>query len=209
MVRMTNPVRGRQSGHRRSCLLLGALASVAVASCATGPIELELDYPGAATLLDLPAEVQPRGCVVKIVGVVDERSDQQSFGYLGRGLVQAGDVKGWVSHALGDLNSFGFTTTPDATAVPALELEVRLKQAYVRNVRSSMEAAVRGSVRFRRVGIPDEERNYRGSYVKVNWANGSGEVMETLNHALAKMMQEIARDLPQFCVVPGGHVSPG
>lgn len=209
MLRMADPVRGHPSQRRWLCLTLGALASVAVCSCATGPIELELDYPGAATLLDLPAEAQPRGCVVKIAGVVDERPDQQSFGYFGRGLVHADDVKAWVSRALGDLDSFGFRTGPDATAVPALELEVRLKQAYVRNVRSSMEAVVRSSVRFMRAGVQDEERYYRGSYVKVNWANGSGEVMETLNHAMANMMQAIARDLPQFCVVHSGYVSPG
>lgn len=189
----------RGSGRLWGYLCLVAAVSLLTA-CVTGPIQLDMRYPeGAVNNAAAPAPAS-RACGVTIAGITDERGNKQSLGNIGASQVYGENIEAWVRRALTDLDVIGYRVVEGGTMPqPLVRMDIRLKQSYVRSVLTSIESAVRLTVRYTRAGGATVERSYRGGYTRLNWVAASDEIMGTLNHAMVKVVQDIAKDLPELC----------
>lgn len=188
-----------RAGRVRRWRISNLMAVVVVtASCATsGPIQLDMRYPEGAAGSETTSTTAPRFCDVTIGRITDARANKKTLGHLGAAPVYGEGVDGWVRRGLADLRALGHRVSDVSPA--AMRLDVTLKQAYVHHVRSSIESAVRLTVRYTRVDGTAVERSYRGGYVKVNWTAAANEVMGTLNNAMIVVVRDIAKDLSEVC----------
>lgn len=180
-------------------ILAVTVTAISLTSCAMGPIGLDMRYPaGAAKESDVPVS---QSCAIKIDNIVDMRLNKQSMGHIGTLPVYGEDVESWLRRALSDLQVFGYRVGDEGMSLrPVVRMNVNINQAYVHNVLTSIESAVRLTVHYKRVDGSTIERAYRGSYIRTNWASGAGEIMGTLNHAVIRIVRDIAKDLSQMCV---------
>jgi hypothetical protein len=108
----------------------------------------------------------------------------------------------WAMEALKTLTAQGFqprigetpTTPASAQAVAAVEL----KLAHTWSAGLNLLSHVVLRVRYQNGGTEDI-RHYHGLGSKLNWANGNGEFMTTLNHAMTEAVAAFAVDAASVC----------
>lgn len=184
-----------------SCLRPGlclAAITLSLAACVTGPVSLDMRYPeGAVSESSAPTT---RACSVKIDSITDARGNKHTFGHIGTAPVYGNDIEGWVRRGLADLQILGYQVVDTgAVSEPLVRMDVSLKQAYVRNVNTSLESVMRLTVRYTRSNGSVVERGYRGGHTRIHWVAATNEYMSALNHAMIGAVRDIAKDLPQMC----------
>ena len=178
-----------------------AFAAAALAACSTAPIGLssQFDPPSRASYASgkppaLPAEL----CRVQIAHFTDMRPDSQTMGAMGAHTVQA-DTGAWVRSGLESLARDSRIRFVGTASEADLSIDVELLKAYVMTITVDKASNVALRIRYSRNGAPQGDALYRGTDTDVNWANGDGETQETLNRALANLLEDVDRDLLARC----------
>jgi len=178
---------------------LAAAVAFAVAlvlcGCSRAPIVLDMQFQ--PQIEDRVSSLRP--CRVAFRPVIDSRSNTKAIGVLSERVVLGSNPAAWVEEGLkAAFLSHGFVLV-EAGAEADVVGEVELEKVYVQYVLSSFES----SVTLRSVLIlPAAARRstiHRGSDVKVNWFNGDGEIMYSLNTSLNKAVAAIAKDVTEAC----------
>lgn len=135
-------------------------------------------------------------CDFDLVEFTDRRRSK-SLGFVATSIVET-DVIKWVGSALSHYQLQ--ETTGDEHAI-AVKLE--LIKAYIQSVSSSMAANVVFAVQLK---APSEATFgkkifVRGHEVDVNWNSGEGEILDTLNKAIAKALKNLRWEISNHCTV--------
>lgn len=108
----------------------------------------------------------------------------------------------WTVEALKTLTTQGFQPrigeTPTAPAGAQAVAAVELKLAHTWSAGLNLLSHVVLRVRYQNGGTEDI-RHYHGLGSKLNWANGNGEFMTTLNHAMTEAVAAFATDAASVC----------
>lgn len=182
-----------------------AAITLSFPACVTGPVSLDMRYPEGA--VGESSAVTTRACSIKIDSITDARGNKQTLGHvehtlghIGASTVYGKDIEDWVRRGLADLRTLGYQVVDTgAVTQPLVRLDVSLKQAYVRNVNTSLESVMRLTVRYTRSNGSVVERSYRGGHARIHWGSATNEYMSALNHAMIGAVRDIAKDLPELC----------
>lgn len=108
----------------------------------------------------------------------------------------------WAIEALKTLSTRGFQPrigeTPPVPANLQAVVAVDLKLAHTWSAGLNLLSHVVLRVRYQKGGAEDI-RHYHGLGTKLNWANGNGEFMTTLNHAMTDALSAFAGDAASVC----------
>ncbi len=107
----------------------------------------------------------------------------------------------WISSALRSLNGESGLEFVDRPEVDGSELvmSVELLKAYTILMATDRAATVVIRVKYSRGGTPIDEHVYRGADNDLNWFNGAGETLASLNAALGKLLKPVREDISRLC----------
>lgn len=186
-----------RGGCRRPGLWLAAI-TLSLAACMPRSVSLDMRYPEGA--VGESSAATTRACSIKIDSITDARGNKQTLGHIGNAPVFGNDIEDWVRRGLADLQVLGYQVVDTgAVSQPLVRMDVSLKQAYVRNVNTSLESVMRLTVHYTRSNGSVVERSYRGGHARIHWVAATNEYMGALNHAMIGAVRDIAKDLPELC----------
>lgn len=167
--------------------------SVQVDSSAAGPAQ---------------AQVPPRAgtCTVVINTPNDVRQNKDTLGTTFRDnpIVSSQSPVIWLEAALLDLTRQGFSTVPGkASGGPSASrtatLSADLYKLYVWNHSLNLHATLVIKAKILGGNGAALEKSYRVNSTKLNWWNGDGEFIETINLAAGRLLEQIAADIAGIC----------
>lgn len=210
-----------KSLRRPACLLLLSLPLAAHALTDDEPLPMHYEEPiqaGAPSTPSMPGSATtPRltnGCALYVTQVEDLRRYPAYVGNVSFAMpgplstplfmqsIRGGDGRAWATEALKTLTTRGFQPrigeTPTAPATAQAVAAVELKLAHTWSAGLNLLSHVVLRVRYQNSGVEDI-RHYHGLGTKLNWANGNGEFMTTLNHAMTEALLAFAGDAASVC----------
>lgn len=176
------------------------IAAAALAACSTQPIGLssQFDPPSRASYASGKAAAPAEACRIRIAQFVDMRPDSQSMGAIGVRTVHA-DTGAWVRSGIESLARDPRIQFVGATSEADLSIDVELLKAYVMSMTVDKSSNVALRIRYARKGAAQGDALYRGTDTDVNWANGDGETQQSLNRALANLLEDVDQDILARC----------
>ena len=78
-------------------------------------------------------------------------------------------------------------------------MNVELLKAYTVHLATDRAATVVIKVEYSRSGSPIDEQIYRGAENGLNWSNGAGETLASLDNALGKLLEPVRKDISRHC----------
>lgn len=201
------------------CLLSLSLPFAAHALTDDEPLPMRYEVPlvpAAQSPAAAPAST-PRlvnGCALYVTQVEDLRRYPEFVGNVSFALpgplstplfmqsIRGAGGREWTVEALKTLTAQGFQPrfgeTPPAPASAQAVAAVELKLAHTWSGGLNLLSHVVLRVRYPNGGTEDI-RHYHGLGTKLNWANGNGEFMTTLNHAMTEAVAAFAVDAASVC----------
>lgn len=201
------------------CLLSLSLPFAAHALTDDEPLPMRYEapiVPGAQSPGTAPASTPhlADGCPLYVTQVEDLRRYPEYVGNVSFAMpgplstplfmqsIRGADGRGWAVEALKTLTAQGFQPrigeTPPALASARAVAAVELKLAHTWSAGLNLLSHVVLRVRYPNGGTEDV-RHYHGLGTKLNWANGNGEFMTTLNLAMTEAMAAFAVDAAAVC----------
>lgn len=120
--------------------------------------------------------------------------------------IRGADGRAWVAEALKTLSTRGFQiqvgAAPRTLAPRQAAVSVGLQLAHTWSAGLNLMSHVVLRARHPQGGA-EEMRTYHGQGAKLNWANGNGEFMSTLNLAMNDALLAFARDAASLCAGRG------
>lgn len=197
----------------RPLKLIAAFLTLGVSlSCHAGNESiLEMSYsPGQ---LGENANTQPVDCKLHFALPVDARKNKDTLGTTFRDnpIMSKAPMTEWLGSALGNMTRLGFATTVGAdAAAPAspnnIQISTTLEKIYIWNHSMNLHSTMVVKAIMKKDGGPEVRKNYRVISSKLNWANGDGEFMETMNLAANRLLEQMADDARALCK-PSGQSS--
>jgi hypothetical protein len=210
----------KSSGHSVFLLLLW-LPLAAHALTDDEPLPMRYEAPiqaGAPSPSGMPGQAgTPRlvdGCALYVTRVEDLRRYPEYVGNVSFAMpgplstplfmqsIRGAGGREWAMEALKTLSTQGFQPrigeTPAAPAGAQAVAAVELKLAHTWSAGLNLLSHVVLRVRYQNGGVEDV-RHYHGLGNKLNWANGNGEFMTTLNHAMTAALAAFAADAASVC----------
>lgn len=201
---------------RSAAALLFLLPLAALALTDDEPLSMRYEVP--VTSGSQPAAATPRlgeGCSLQVTQVEDLRRHPEFVGSVSFSLlgplstplftqsIRGADGRQWTTDAIQTLASQGFRphvgAAPSSASAPGnAVVSVGLKLAQTWSAGLNLLSHVVLRVRYQSGGV-EQVRDYHGMGNKINWANGNGEFMTTLNHAMTEALQAFANDAASVC----------
>lgn len=180
-------------------LMLGA----SLACHAANESILEMTYaPGQ---LGGDAAIQPSGCALHFSRPADARKNKEALGTTFRDnpIMSKGPMTAWLADALGNMTRLGFAATVSDGAAPAaantIQIATTLDKLYVWSHSMNLHSTLVVNATMKKDGGPEVQRHYRVISSKLNWANGNGEYIETMNLAANRLLEQMAEDARALC----------
>lgn len=197
-------------------IALIALLTASAAYCQAGDeTRLDLVYKRSEPAdknapLDQPAQAQKQDlggtCTVVIASPVDVRKNKDTLGTTFRDnpIVSDRSPAQWLESALMDLNGHGLNTVSgnmpgNASASRVATLSTDLDKLYVWYHSMNLNATLVVRARMRNSRGEALEKSYRVNGTKLNWWNGDAELVETMNLAAGRLLEQIASDIDGLC----------
>ena len=173
--------------------LAAIIGSMLLSACQTAPINLKLSN---ATGNNAASEtIAP--CHIRLLKVVDKRSNKETLGEAAGVPVLASNVTGWVSEGVtSGLKHHGYKVSEQRGD---LDMLVNIKLAYLRPLPLRLHATVSLEVQLKHSQKRMYRQTLRAIGDRTNWANGEGEIMEVLNIALNNVVTDLADDIQPAC----------
>lgn len=185
---------------------LAIVASALVGCAAHAPVTMPAEYPPAYAPARAASTNGSTGhagaiCAVRIAEVLDQRTDPHVLGDTGSQPVRVENSGDWISSALRSLDGQSGLEFVDRPAVDGSELvmSVELLKAYTVHLATDRAATVVIKVKYSRHDAPIDEKIYRGADNDLNWSNGAGETLASLNDALRKLLKPVREDISRHC----------
>lgn len=171
---------------------------------------LEMTYsPGQ---LGEGALIQPSTCKLQFNIPVDARRNRDTLGTTFRDnpIMSKGPMTIWLSSALGHMTRLGFSAAvsdaPISGGQNAIQIGTTLEKIYVWNHSMNLHSTMVVKAVMKKDNGPELRKSYRIISTKLNWANGDGEFMETMNLAANRLLEQMADDARALCK-PSGQAS--
>lgn len=161
-----------------------------------------------------PAQDAGKDCTLAITYLEDHRKNRETVGGstfrieafpnyapLAVQSVRSGDGVKWMKSAAESLKRYGFDVRLPQSAEPTpgmLPAGIKLKLAHVWTAGFSLNSHVTIEAAFATQSGPILRR-YHGFGIKTNWWNANSEYMETLNLAVAEILDSLVRDASASC----------
>lgn len=168
--------------------------------------------PGAAGSANVSRMVE--GCPLYVTQVEDLRRYPEYVGNVSFAIpgplstplfmqsIRGASGRDWTIEALQSLKTRGFQPQigekPPGPAKPQAVVAVELKLAHTWSAGLNLLSHVVLRVRHQN-GATEDVRHYHGLGTKLNWANGNGEFMTTLNQAMTEALAALAGDAASAC----------
>jgi len=159
---------------------------------------------------DPPTAVAPPslgGCRLPVRKMEDIRSNKTSAGawvfalatpsgvpLTGSSLTTGGDGQAWLASAIASLRPMGLML--QAGAAEGVDVQLRLAHAWSGGMNLHSHVVLQ-AVYPTPSGL--QTRRYHGMATKLNWVNGAGEFMTTLNMGMTDALSAFAADLQRMC----------
>lgn len=202
-------------------LLLLSLPLAAHALTDDEPLPMRYEAPFQASAQSSPGTPSPAGtsrlvenCALYVTQVQDLRRYPEYVGNVSFAMpgplstplfmqsIRGAGGREWAVEALKTLTTSGFQPrigeTPTTPANGQAVVAVELKLAHTWSAGLNLLSHVVLRVRYQKGGAEDI-RHYHGLGTKLNWANGNGEFMTTLNHAMTEALSAFAGDAASVC----------
>ena len=187
--------------------VLATMASALVGCAASAPVTMPAEYrpayePARAASTNGSTRHAAATCAVRIAEVLDQRTDPHVLGDTVTQPVRVENSADWISSALRSLDGQSGLEFVDRPAVDGRELvmSVELLKAYTVHLATDRAATVVIRVKYSRGGTPIDEQIYRGATNGLNWSNGAGETLASLNDALGKLLKPVREDISRHCL---------
>lgn len=194
------------SGRAIAPSALAIVASALVGCAARAPVTMPAEYrsgyePARAAATNGSTRHTPATCAVRIAEVLDQRTDPHVLGDTVNQPVRVENSGDWISSALRSLDGDSGLKFVDRPEVDASELvmSVELLKAYTVHLATDRAATVVIKVKYSRSGTMIDEQIYRGAVNDLNWSNGAGETLASLNDALGKLLKPVRADISRHC----------
>jgi hypothetical protein len=168
---------------------------------------LEMSYaPGQ---LAESANVQPVDCKLHFSLPVDARRNKDTLGTTFRDnpIMSKGPMTEWLSSALGNMTRLGFAAVVSDAAAPqgqnGIQIATTLDKIYIWNHSLNLHSTMVVRAVMKKDNGPEIRKSYRVLSTKLNWANGDGEFMETMNLAANRLLLQMADDARSLCTSAG------
>lgn len=106
----------------------------------------------------------------------------------------------WLHHALLDMKRLGINTSESQTPNTTV-LTTELDKLYIWNHSMNLYATVVVNATIKKGSDVISHKKYRVIGTKLNWANGDGEFVTTLNIAATRLLDQIATDISAQCKI--------
>lgn len=172
--------------------------------------------PGVPGSANVPRMVE--GCSLYVTGVEDLRRYPDYVGNVSFAIpgplstplfmqsIRGASGRDWTIEALQSLKVRGFQPhigeKPPGPGKAQVVLAVELKLAHTWSAGLNLLSHVVLRVRHQN-GEAEDIRHYHGLGTKLNWANGNGEFMTTLNQAMTEALVALAGDAASACAGRG------
>ncbi|MDR7306287.1 hypothetical protein [Rhodoferax saidenbachensis] len=178
---------------------------VIVAAFATGaftfalaaePEKLALVYDASA--MDVVPTILPGACLLNVVSIADQRTNQESIS--ADIPILAGAPNVWVGNGLSSLKAYGYGVQQSTSPLPdAVNLDLELIRSYTWFGNMRINGMVAMDIGVTPVGGERKVQKFRASGSKANMWGATSEHLTTLNYAFNNVANKLALALQSAC----------
>lgn len=181
--------------------------SVSLSCHAANESILEMTYsPGK---LAEGGNIQPSNCKLHFAQPLDARKNKETLGTTFRDnpIMSKGPMTEWLGGALGSMKILGFSTVVSDAGAPVspntIHISTTLEKIFIWNHGMNLHSTMVVKAVMKKDSGPEVRKNYRVISNKLNWANGDGEFMETMNLAANRLLEQMGEDARTLCTSSG------
>ena len=161
---------------------------------------LSMQYSAVTT--DLPFNILPGTCPVRLAPVIDGRQNKDTLGANRGAALLSGDAGAWSTQGLRNLSTFGFKvedTKAGEARSGGLTLQPTIIRAYTWQIGIKLFATVVVKMDYLMSDGSVEHKTYRASGNKTNMWGADYEYMDTLNYAFNNLLRDLGPDVASRC----------
>lgn len=164
---------------------------------------LDLRFEDAGTNAEVKTAIQPTNCAVVINTPNDLRLNKETLGTTFRDnpIISKPAMATWLQEALFGMKKLGLNPmlATEASGHDVTYVSTDLRKVYIWNHGMNLHATLVVKARIQNGSKPEVQHNYRVISTKLNWANGDGEFITTLNMAATRFLEQLAADINKEC----------
>lgn len=140
-------------------------------------------------------------CSISVAASQDVRLNKETLGTTFRDnpIMSKQPATDWLHNALLDMKKLGINTNEDGQTPDAPVLTTELEKLYIWNHSMNLYATIVVKAFLKKGDQTLIDHKYRVIGTKLNWVNGDGEFVTTLNIAVGRLLDQLAADVAAKC----------
>jgi hypothetical protein len=189
-----------------SLIAFTTILIIASSGCSTAPVYISDTYLQSQYDSSESEDISQLNqyCVVNILVIEDKRSsDSQCLGSVAGRPVYSEEIENWLHREFKKLDDEDYIVFKNENIAthknPCIDMKVALKKAYTKSVSTSMTTNIVLKVSYFKNDYPIDEKIYRGTSTRLNFASGESEINDAFISSFEKILTQIESDLIKHC----------